>query len=168
VGNGQNTPQLKALASELSCDKNVHFIHKVAHVDVPILLNSVDIYLNTNDQSNLSHPVLEAMVAGKPVISMDDGSLDGILRNGETGILVPPSICETELPVALLRLAENPSERRRLGDNAQDFAVRTFYSWAEKSALETNEVLKILDATGSHADRVVERSSTEYVTRSDQ
>ena len=147
VGNGQNTPGLKALARELACEGNVHFIPKVAHVDIPVLLNSVDLYLNTNDQSNLSHPVLEAMVAGKSVISMDDGSLDGIVCNGETGTLVPPTQCQTELPAAMLRLAEDSIERRRLGEKAREFAAREFYSWDEKNALETNEVLELLNAS---------------------
>ncbi len=146
VGNGQNTPRLKALACQLLCNGNVHFIPKVAHADIPILLNSVDLYLNTNDQSNLSHPVLEAMVAGKCVISMDDGSLDGIIRNGETGILVHPRLCQTGLPAALLRVSENFTERHRLGENAREFAMREFYSWDEKNALETNEVLELVNA----------------------
>jgi glycosyltransferase involved in cell wall biosynthesis len=146
VGNGKNTPELKALVRELCCDGNVHFIPKVLNKDISVLLNSIDFYLNTNDQSNLSHPVLEAMVAGRSVISMDDGSLDGIIRDGETGTLVRPSSCQKELPAALLRLAANPGERLRLGRNARDYAVREFFSWEEKNALEANEVLELLKA----------------------
>lgn len=146
VGNGRNTPGLKALARKLSCDENVHFIPKVLNKDIPVLLNSIDFYLNTNDQSNLSHPVLEAMVAGRCVISMDDGSLDGIICDGETGVLVRPSSSQTELPAALLSLAENPVERLRLGSNARDYAARKFFSWEEKTALETTEVLELLKA----------------------
>ena len=67
VGNGSNTAALKNLAAELG-QENIIFLPKLSYEKVPLILRAAHVYLNTNDESNLSHPVLEAMTCGTAVI----------------------------------------------------------------------------------------------------
>jgi glycosyltransferase involved in cell wall biosynthesis len=60
---------------------------------------------------------LEAAAAGVPVVAAAHGGLTEIVRDGETGLLVPPSD-QRALAAALRRLADEPELRRRLGEAA--------------------------------------------------
>jgi glycosyltransferase involved in cell wall biosynthesis len=59
----------------------------------------------------------EAGAAGLPLVSTAVGGIREIVRDGETGLLVPPDDVEA-LTTALTLLVEEPSLRRRLGAQA--------------------------------------------------
>ena len=62
---------------------------------------------------------------GKPVIASDIGGPRELVRDGETGLLVPP--CDAAaLAAAILRLLEDPPRARRLGANGTLFAKEHF------------------------------------------
>lgn len=144
VGSGSNTSALKALADE-TAQKNIIFLPKLKYQDIPLILKVADIYLNTNDESNLSHPVLEAMTCGKAVVSMDDGSLDGIVKHEETGMLIDPLKCDELLPRAIEALYYDRELLKKLGTNAQKFANKSFYTWEEKNRIELDEIRSLLN-----------------------
>ena len=58
--------------------------------------------------------LLEAMAAGKAVVTSDLGGPREIVRHGETGLLVPPND-PTLLAQALLSLIEDSELRQRMG-----------------------------------------------------
>ena len=65
----------------------------------------------------LPNTALEAAAAGRPVVASAHGGLVEILRDGETGLLVPPGD-EVALAAALERLAADPGLAARLGGAA--------------------------------------------------
>jgi glycosyltransferase involved in cell wall biosynthesis len=72
----------------------------------------------------------ELMAAGVPVVASDLPSLREILRDGETGLLVPPDDPDA-LAGALRRVLEEPDLAQRLADRAREEARR--HSWAERA-----------------------------------
>jgi glycosyltransferase involved in cell wall biosynthesis len=86
--------------------------------DVPALMAACDLVCHT---SRVPEPfgmvIIEAMALGRPVIASRGGGPSEIIESGTSGILV-----EAEDPEALaremLRLCDDPAERRRLGENA--------------------------------------------------
>jgi glycosyltransferase involved in cell wall biosynthesis len=70
---------------------------------------------------------LEGMAAGKPVIATNVGGLKTIVRNGETGYLVPPLDPES-LMQKLEYLLDHPELRRQMGDRARQI-VEQEYTW---------------------------------------
>ena len=145
VGEGQNTQALKDLAEVSGSKLNILFLPKVTHQQVPLILNLANVYLNTNDVSNLSHPVLEAMISGTAVVSMSDGSLDGVIDSGKTGLLVNPTKCSSQLPKAIETLYKDRKLLNHLGENAKNFAVNNLYSWDEKNRIELDEIRSLLE-----------------------
>lgn len=70
---------------------------------------------------------LEAMACGRPVIGSAVGGITFTIKDGETGLLVPPRDPEA-LAAALQRLFDQPVLRKRMGLAARKRVQREF-SW---------------------------------------
>jgi hypothetical protein len=66
--------------------------------------------------------LLEAMSMGKAIVVTDTSELRGVVRHGETGLLVKPGDT-TGMRAAIQRLLSCPSTRRNLGSRARKVAV---------------------------------------------
>jgi glycosyltransferase involved in cell wall biosynthesis len=86
--------------------------------DVPELLAAMDIFLLTSLFEGLPRSVLQAMAASVPVVVTDTGGVTEVVRNGETGVLVPPSNPGAAAE-ALVVLARDPERRRRMAEAAR-------------------------------------------------
>ena len=69
--------------------------------------------------------VLEAMAAGLPVVASAVGGVPELVREGETGMLVPPRD-SAALAEALRRLVDDPALRDRLGEAGRRRVEREF------------------------------------------
>lgn len=77
--------------------------------------------LHPTDTDNGATTIEEAMAMGKAVVcSRTAGQVD-LVREGETGIMVPPHDAAA-LRAAIVRLWENPAEAARMGANARALA----------------------------------------------
>ena len=70
--------------------------------------------------------LLEAMAAGIPVVASRVGGIPEVVVDGDTGLLVEPGDAEA-LASAMLRLAESPALRARLGTRGRKRACS--YAW---------------------------------------
>ncbi len=77
------------------------------------------------DRDGLPNVVLEAMASGRPVVASDIAAIPSAVRDGHTGVLVPPSD-PAALARALDRLSLNPPLRARMGDVARALVEREF------------------------------------------
>lgn len=73
---------------KLKLDKYVIFLDKIDSLTSNFLIQNSDVLVMTNDVSNLGNPVLEAVYYKTPVISINDGSLDGFITNGKDSVLI--------------------------------------------------------------------------------
>ncbi len=132
VGDGPERHNLELMVAGLSISKYVKFTGFLNQQEVCECMNAADLFVSFYDVSNLCNPVLEAMACGKCVVSLDDDSLEEIIRDGENGILVKPSSVEEDLPGILVGLLEDDQKRLHLGKKAQEFALRNFDTWDER------------------------------------
>ena len=102
-----------------------HFILTGERTDTPDLIATMDIVTFPSRLNAIGRIAIEAGALGKPVIATDQEGRTGLIRNGQTGLLVPPEDPE-RLASALLHLIEHPDEARRLGQNAREHAQRNF------------------------------------------
>jgi glycosyltransferase involved in cell wall biosynthesis/GT2 family glycosyltransferase len=76
----------------------------------------------------------EAGAVGLPLVSTDVGAIGEIVRDGETGLLVPVDDVDA-LAAALRRLAGDPAERTRMGDAARQLVRAEFDAAANAERL---------------------------------
>lgn len=87
---------------------------------------AADVYVNPADVEGLPVSILEALALKRPVVATAVGGVPSVIRDGETGLLVPPRDPEA-LAAALARLLDNPGYASDLGSKGADL-VRGHYS----------------------------------------
>jgi|Deesub1362A_J573_1020465.scaffolds.fasta_scaffold01542_6 glycosyltransferase involved in cell wall biosynthesis len=143
VGDGPECGRLRKLAQELGVEENVRFEGAVPHRDVPKYLAAADIFLSFYDWSNVGNPLLEAMMAGKCIITLDNGDTGKFIKNGYNGILLN----EKELPKLSEIIKEillDDNQRLLMGKNARRFAEENFWSWEERMRKEVAVVVSLI------------------------
>jgi glycosyltransferase involved in cell wall biosynthesis len=78
--------------------------------------------LSTRVDDAYATSVVQAMMAGRPVVATATGGTPEIVRDGETGLLVPPGDPEA-LAAALARLVEEPELAKRLASAGQELVM---------------------------------------------
>ena len=92
--------------------------------DVPTLLAAMNVSVMPSLNEALSNVLLESMAAGAPVVATDVGGTTEALRDGENGVLIPPSNA-AGMASAIDALLSNPARARALGQAArQDIAAK--------------------------------------------
>jgi len=77
------------LARELGVENKVRFTGQLPKKEWIALSVDYDLFINTTNVDNTPVSVVEAMALGIPVVCTDAGGLPYLLKNGETGMLVP-------------------------------------------------------------------------------
>jgi 1,2-diacylglycerol 3-alpha-glucosyltransferase len=87
---GSALDELRNLAEQLNQSKRVHFLGPVSAKDLPVLLNSIDIFAMPSTAELLSIATLEAMACGRPVLLANAGALSGLVKHNVNGFLFKP------------------------------------------------------------------------------
>jgi glycosyltransferase involved in cell wall biosynthesis len=97
------------------------------HEQLPQALNAADALVLPSVAEAFGLALVEAMACGLPVIACNAHGPAEIVRDGETGWLIPPDD-ERALTAALIEAATDPRERHRRGQQAATEAQRN-YGW---------------------------------------
>jgi glycosyltransferase involved in cell wall biosynthesis len=118
VGSGPLEDELKALVNDLGLVQKVIFAGRITYDQVPAFLAASDLLVLPSLNEGLPRVVLEAMAMGLPVVASRVGGIPELVRDGETGLLVPPRN-EEALGKALVSLLADPASRRAMGNHAR-------------------------------------------------
>jgi glycosyltransferase involved in cell wall biosynthesis len=116
------------------------FVHLLgSRDDVAQLLAALDVLILTSDTEGLPGVLIEAQMAGCPIVTVPVGGVRELVDDGETGV-VTERVDASELADRVVALLRDPKLRARLGERARRRAVR-FSSGA---------------AAGTYAERLAE------------
>lgn len=90
--------------------------------DLGTLLAAADVVVLCSDNEGVPLLLIEAALAGRPVVTTDVGAVRDVVRDGETGVLVPAGD-RAALASAVRSLLADPEMRARLGAAARDRAL---------------------------------------------
>lgn len=95
--------------------------------DVARILAASDVFALSSDREGLPIAVLEAMAAARPVVATSVGDLPSVVRDGETGRVVPPGD-PSAFAEALAEVLGDASRAEEMGARGrrlvQDFSLR--------------------------------------------
>lgn len=87
AGSGSEAERLRRQAAPLA--GSVRFVGRVEPAAMPRIYDDADIFVNSSVVDNQPLSVLEAFAAGLPVVSTPTGELAAMVREGDTGSIVP-------------------------------------------------------------------------------
>jgi glycosyltransferase involved in cell wall biosynthesis len=123
VGDGVLRPDLERQAMELGIADRVIFTGW--RRDLPRIYADLDVLVSSSDNEGTPVSVIEAMAAGRPVVATRVGGLPDLIRDRETGVLVPPRDAEA-LATAVLQVLQDTESARTVGRNAMISARERF------------------------------------------
>ncbi len=144
VGDGEERLNLERQARDLTLQDRVTFVGPVPQPQVQRYLAAADVFLSVNELSNVGNSLLEAMFAGRCVLTLDEGDTRDLIRDGETGVLLPASGEPGEIAAALAMLAGDPQKRQKLGAAAHHLAERAFWTWDQRLDAEVKAVEELV------------------------
>ena len=124
VGEGDMRPELERLRSELRLEDTVTFTGWLTNA-ATLALPTFDVYIQPSLWEAMSISILEAMGAGKPVISTRVGEAPHLIKDGVNGLLVE-SRDITGMAGAVLALAGNEKRRHDIGAEAARTVTERF------------------------------------------
>ena len=143
AGTGSDSIALADHARTLGID--LRLLGRLEPDQVGELFGAADIVTLPSYNEGLPNVVCEAMLSQRPVVATTAGGIPEIVRNGQTGLLVPPRDAPA-LAAALLQMARNVELRGQLEKRARAFAVEhlTWRVSAQKYDQVYREVLSAL------------------------
>ena len=123
AGRGVLDHGLKDLTRELGLEDAVRFLGHVTPVGATIDDSLAVVVPSLGEGFGMV--ALEAMERGRPVIAAEIGGLADIVRDGETGLLVPPGE-DRPLAAAMLALADDPELAAAMGREGRRRALERF------------------------------------------
>lgn len=140
VGSGTLYDSIQSQVEALDLEQSV--ILAGERHDIPRLLASSDIFASSSHREGLPLSVLEAMMAGLPVVATAVGDIPNVVTE-ETGLIVPPHEPH-RLAAALEDLLQNPSRRRAMGKAARHRALEEYSVdvWMERHVALYDDVIR--------------------------
>jgi len=116
AGDGSLMEELKNLSEKLGIANRVVFAG--FRDDIPVILSIIDIFVIPSLTEGSPLALLEAMAMGKPIVATNVGGIVEILKDGETGLLVP-SKDPGAIADKIVYLLRNEAEFIKLGLRAR-------------------------------------------------
>jgi len=125
VGDGPEHDNLKALAVQLGVQQSTFFPGEYPVTEMARFYRAADLFLYASLSETYGQVVSEALWCGLPAVAFaDDMGVSDQIEHGVTGALVRPgpdhAVRDREFGATVLRLLENPRERRALAERAHE------------------------------------------------
>ena len=144
VGDGPRRQELRRLTERRLPPHRWRFIP--GQLDISPILQQGSLLVLSSIQEGFPNVVLEAMAAGLPVVATDVGGLSEIVKQGETGWLVPPKDIGA-LADAISHLLTHDAVRLAFG-RAGRKRVEDFFSMAATVEQHERVFLRLLNGDG--------------------
>jgi len=139
VGDGECREQLERRSRELGLDEEVQFVGSQSRQTVAKLMNLCDIFLSLYDVSNCGNPLFEALLCGRAIVTLNNGTTSEVIQHRSNGILIEPNDNQA-LENAVCELVDVPEFGTQLSRGALTWAAENLYSWEARLQAEIHWV----------------------------
>ncbi|MBU8933935.1 MAG: glycosyltransferase family 4 protein [candidate division Zixibacteria bacterium] len=148
AGRGEMTGELQSMVTDLNIADIVDLVGFIENKNIYKFISQHHMVVMPSRREAFGVAALEAGICGRPVIASNVGGVPEVLRDGETGILIPPNDPEA-LAEAIMTLSQNADLMKKMGDAGHLF-VRDNFSW-DRSLDMMIELYERLISEASHA-----------------
>lgn len=165
TGDGHCRPEWESLARSLGLGGAVAFAGFVSNAELSSLFRSCSIYVHPaiydskGDTEGQGVVLVEALSNRRPVVASAVGGIVDVIKDGQTGILVPEKNPDA-IAKAVLRLIEDPDYARQLGDQGYAHA-RNYFDW-DRIMDQYNAIY--LESVSSSRHRLLEETGVQPAT----
>ncbi|MFQ5796118.1 MAG: glycosyltransferase family 4 protein [Candidatus Bipolaricaulia bacterium] len=145
AGDGPERGRLEQSVTQLGLDERVSFLGFLDQTTLKHHMERSSMVVVPSLSEGLSRVAVEAMACGTAVIGSAVGGLPELIRDGETGVLVPPDDVEA-LAERISYLIEHAHLAAEMGERGREFVVKRFSnrsyseSFAEMLAMALQEI----------------------------
>jgi phosphatidylinositol alpha-1,6-mannosyltransferase len=142
VGEGHDETRLREIAIELGVHDKVIFAGPLSEAELPEAYATATVYAGPSRLDNeinvegFGISFLEASASGLPIVAGDSGGVRSAVKDGETGIVLPPREVDA-WAAALSDLLGSTTRRKAFGDAGRK-AVEDYFNW-DRVARDTCE-----------------------------
>ncbi|MDP3989653.1 MAG: glycosyltransferase family 4 protein [archaeon] len=106
-------------------NKNVEFIGRIEHKDLPKIINQHDVLVHPSYVESFPNVILEAMACGKPVIACNIYGIPEMITSPNNGLLISPKN-SNQLTKVIIKLVEDHKIREKIGIEGQKMILTNF------------------------------------------
>lgn len=123
IGTGEMLSETRAAVSEKAWSHRVHFLGP--RTDARRLLGILDVHVQPSRGEGFGLAVAEAMLAGLPVVTTNEGAFPEYVVDGRTGFTFEGGN-HSQLASILSKLATSPDLRHHIGQEGREHALSRF------------------------------------------
>jgi glycosyltransferase involved in cell wall biosynthesis len=124
VGDGPLRPEIEKSVQEMGLTSRVRLVGWTE--DLAAVYGAIDVCVLASLNEGTPVALIEAMASGRMVVSPHVGGVPDLVRDGETGVLIPPGAGAADLAAAIVDLARSPERRRIIGKAARREVMARF------------------------------------------
>jgi len=143
LGDGDEKNDLMKLTENLNIVDKVKFTGAVEQKKISEYMIAADVFLSFYDLSNVGNPLMEAMMCGKPIITLDIGDTKKLIKNNENGILLSMNNLH-QIPEKMIKVFEDKKFADKISSGALEYAHKEFWSWEERISAAVLKVESLL------------------------
>src|SRR6266571_8857646 len=115
----------ETLVTKYNLNDRISVTGRIPRHDALRYIRTMDIFAFTSLHDGCPNTVLEAMLAGVPIVATSVGAVPELIENGKHGLLVQPGSA-TELCEAMLRMLDTNTDKQQYGKQAQERVLTEF------------------------------------------
>jgi len=129
----QEQNRFDALVAKYNLSDKITTTGRVPRQDVLRYLRSMDVFAFTSLHDGCPNTLLEAMLAGTPIVATRAGAVPELIEEGKHGLLVQPANA-MEMSEALVRMLDAGTDRQQYGKQARQRVLAEFTPQRELEA----------------------------------
>lgn len=127
IGSGSKEQELKELAIKKDISQDIVWVGKVLYEKLPAYYQQAHVFVLTSESESLGKVLLQAGAAAKPVVATKTLGAQGIVKDGETGLLAEIGNSQ-DIAQKISILLDDAGLRHKLGHAARDYVMSHYDS----------------------------------------